>query len=134
VSASGRPIREIEPRAEPGLPRLWLPRKVAVEIERPLPVVYQDVVHVLAALRDVRLPVRVKAVRASDGMLIVVLRNDLEVVLGDPTDVLVKLEVAARVVPLLAERMGYLDVSVPERPVAGTDLNSQVEVESRGAG
>jgi len=48
--------------------------------------------------------------------------------LGDPLDVALKLAVAARVIPLLTGEMTYLDVAVPERPVAGT-LNSQVELE-----
>jgi hypothetical protein len=42
----------------------------------------------------------------------------------------VKLTVAARVVPLVDESMLYLDVSVPERPVASAYLNSQVESET----
>jgi cell division protein FtsQ len=130
VSASGRPIRRIEPRAEAGLPRLWLPRKVEVEIGRPLPARYEPVIRALSALRDVRLPGRVKAVRVTGDDLVVVLRDGLEVVVGRPVDILVKLTVAARVIPLLEDGAGYLDVSVPERPVAGTGLNPQVEVET----
>jgi hypothetical protein len=42
----------------------------------------------------------------------------------------VKLEVARRVIPQLLGAGGYLDVSVPDRPVAGENLNSQVEVET----
>jgi hypothetical protein len=34
------------------------------------------------------------------------------------------------VIPLLGGSGGYLDVSVPDRPVAGDTLNSQVEVET----
>ena len=41
-----------------------------------------------------------------------------------------KLAVAAKVAPLLDDGMLYLDVSVPERPVASQYLNSQVESES----
>ena len=41
-----------------------------------------------------------------------------------------KLAVAARVLPLLPPGSAYLDVSVPDRPVAGSSLDSQVEVES----
>ncbi len=37
------------------------------------------------------------------------------------------LKVSSRVIPLLDADAAYLDVSVPERPVAGT-LDSQVEV------
>jgi cell division protein FtsQ len=130
LSGSNRAIRTIDPRAEPGLPRLWLPRKVVVEAGRPLPAEYEPATRTLAALRDVRLPARVKAVRVSNGELVVVLRSGLEVLLGQPRDVLVKLAVAARVVPLLDGNTVYLDVSVPDRPVASAYLNSQVEVET----
>ncbi len=130
VSASGRPIRRIGPRAEAGLPRLWLPRKVSVEIGRPLPARYEPVIRMLSALRDVRLPGRVKAVRATGDDLVVVLRDGLEIVVGRPVDIVAKLTVAAQVIPLVAEGTGYLDVSVPERPVAGVGLNPQVEVET----
>ena len=53
-----------------------------------------------------------------------------EVRLGDASDLALKLAVARRILPALAGVGGYLDVSVPERPVAGQDLNSQVEVET----
>ena len=45
-----------------------------------------------------------------------VLRNGLELRLGDSRDLPVKLEVARRVIPQLAGAGGYLDVSVPDRP------------------
>lgn len=132
VSGTNRAIRKIDARAEPGLPRLWLPRKLGVEIGRRLPAAYEPATRTLAGLRDVRMPARVKAVRTTHGALTVVLRSGLEIMLGGPTDLLVKLAVAARVVPLLDEDMVYLDVTVPERPVASRYLNSQVEVETRG--
>ena len=50
--------------------------------------------------------------------------------LGEPTNVRFKLAIAARILPLLASDTVYLDVSVPDRPVSGTSLKSQVEVES----
>jgi len=130
VSGSNRVIRTVDPKAESGLPRIWLPRKLSVEVGRPLPTAYEPVVRTLAGLREVGLPRRVKAVRTTHGELIVVLSSGLEILLGSPTDILVKLAVVARVVPLLDDRILYLDVSVPERPVASAYLNSQVEVES----
>ena len=130
VSGSNRVIGTTDPRAKPGLPRLWLSRKVSVEVGRPLPTAYEPVTRTLAALREVRISRRVKAVRTTRGELIVVMRSGLEIMLGSPTNILVKLAVAARVVPLLDDRMLYLDVSVPERPVASAYLNSQVETET----
>ena len=46
------------------------------------------------------------------------------------SDRALKLELARRLLPRLVEGELYLDVSVPERPVAGATLESQVEVES----
>ena len=76
------------------------------------------------------LPLAVASAVATRGELKLVLRNGLELRLGDSRDLPVKLEVARRVIPQLAGAGGYLDVSVPDRPVAGETLNSQVEVES----
>ena len=129
VSGSNRVIRRIDLRAEPGLPRLWLPRKVAVEAGRPLPTSYEPVTRVFAGLREEPIG-RVKAVRATAAGLVVVLHSKIEITLGGPSDLLVKLAVARRVAPLLEDEMRFLDVSVPERPVASAYLNSQVESES----
>ena len=132
VSASNRAIRAIAPTAERGLPRFWLPRKLRVEVGRPLPTAYEAVTRTLAAIRDARFPARVKGVRASQSEIVVVLQSRREILLGPPTDVAVKLAVAAQVLPLLDDAIRYLDVTVPERPVASTNLNSQVDSESRG--
>jgi hypothetical protein len=130
VSGSNRVIRKIDPRGEPGLPRLWVPRKIPIELGRPLPSFYAPVTRVFAGLRDVRIPGRVKAVRTTPTGLVVVLHSGIEITLGAPTDVLLKLTVAAKVVPLLDDGMTYLDVSVPERPVGSRYLNSEVESET----
>jgi cell division protein FtsQ len=132
VTGSNRVIREIDRRAEAGLPRLWLPRKVKIEVGGTLPAAYEPATRALAGLREVRLSARVKSVRVTGGELTVVLRSGFEIMLGEPTGVLVKLASAARVLPLLDDRMIYLDVSVPERPVAGAYLNPQVELERTG--
>jgi cell division protein FtsQ len=134
VSSSGRPIRKIDPRAEAALPRLWLPRTVPLELGRPLPTAYEPVTRAFAALRDVRMPGGAKAVRTTPEGLVVVLHSGLEISLGDSSELLLKLTVAARVAPLVDEGMRHLDVSVPERPVASTNLNSQVESESMTTG
>ena len=57
--------------------------------------------------------------------------SGLELLLGDTRDVALKLAVADRVLRVLPSGMRYLDVSVPDRPVAGAQsLDSQVEVET----
>jgi hypothetical protein len=66
-------------------------------------------------------------VRARELDLTFVLRSGLELRLGDIREVPLKLAVASEIVPGLLARGGYayLDVSVPERPVAGATLNSR---------
>jgi hypothetical protein len=48
------------------------------------------------------------------------LRSGLEIRLGRPADVRLKLAIARRALRGLPSGTTYLDVSVPERPVAGT--------------
>jgi cell division protein FtsQ len=129
VSGSNRVIRAIDPTAERGLPRVWLPHKVEVEVGGPLPTAYEPVTRTLAAIRDAHVGGRVKGVKVANGELVVVMETGVEVLLGDPTDLAVKLAVARQVLPLVDSGMRYLDVSVPDRPVASVDLNSQVESE-----
>ena len=64
-----------------------------------------------------------KAIRSTGGQLTLVLRRGPELRLGSSTDLGLKLSVAARVFPLLEDGTVYLDVSVPERPVASSYLN-----------
>ncbi|MGH3029817.1 MAG: cell division protein FtsQ/DivIB [Gaiellaceae bacterium] len=67
-------------------------------------------------------PVRVRTIRASEDGVTLVLATDTEVRLGSASALPLKIAVAARVLRSLpeGERLGlaYLDVTVPERPVA----------------
>jgi cell division protein FtsQ len=125
ATGTGRLIREIDAGSHRGFPRLWLKREVAVDMGKRLPASLADATRALAAARDVRIPHRVQAVRAADEQLTLVLRGGPEIRLGAPRQVALKLAVAARVFPLLADGTVYVDVSVPERPVASTYANSQ---------
>ena len=65
-----------------------------------------------------------------DHGLTLVLRDQFEVRLGTASELPLKLEVARRVLEAIRSvgtPASYVDVAVPERPVAGTTLNSQVE-------
>ena len=131
LSDRGRVIRALERGAHPRLPRIWVPRSVEASVGA---VVSQhDVRRAVAAVRTLAaegLPGRVRTVRASGDELAFVLVSGLELRLGDETDLALKLAVAADVLPLLTSGTAYLDVSIPERPVAGTTLDSQVEIDS----
>ncbi len=123
-TGAGKVIQEIETGTQRQFPRLWLTRDVGVGVGRSLPPDLVAATRALAAARAARLPRRVKAVRVEDGQLTLVLQRGPEIRLGANSDVLLKLTVAARVFPLVDDRSLYLDVSVPERPVASRYLNS----------
>ena len=87
-----------------------------------LPVMYEPAARALAGLREVHFPGRVKGVHISAGEMTLALESGRTVLLGQPTDALLKLAVAAQVLPRLESDLRYLDVSVPERPVASAYL------------
>jgi hypothetical protein len=62
---------------------------------------------------------RVKGIRIQDDELTLVLRRGTEIRLGRATEVGLKLTVAARVLRLVDGATEYVDVSVPQRAVAG---------------
>jgi hypothetical protein len=123
VTSSAKVIREIELGTERHLPRIWLARDVDPAVGRALPSTFLAATRALAAVREVELRRRVKAVRLTGEQVVVVLRRGPELRLGGASDIVLKLAVAARVLPLLEDGIVYLDVSVPERPVASRYLN-----------
>ena len=133
VAASGRVIAPLERGARAGLPRIWIPRRADVRLGEPVAGDVRRAVRAVAPLVRRPLPARVAAVRSTDAELTLVLRAGFELRLGDDSDRALKLELARRLLPSLLAGGGYLDVSVPERPVAAPTLDSQVDVESTGS-
>ncbi len=128
VAASGRLIAPLDRGARRGLPRIWLKRNVELSAGATLAAAPRHAAAAVAPLAGVRLP-RVASVRSSDTELTLVLRSGTEVRLGDGSERLLKLTIAHQILPSLAGSAGYVDVSVPARPVASPTLDSQVEVE-----
>ena len=128
VSESGRVIARSARHGHAALARIWVKRSVDIRLGAITEGDLRTAVTAVAPLAGSRFPGRVSSVTATPDALTLRLRSGLEVRLGDPLDVALKLAVAARVIPLLPAETPYLDVAVPERPVAGT-LNSQVELE-----
>ncbi len=129
VSARGRVMGVVELRTHPGLARIWVPRGSSLQVGALLEGELAAAVTAATPLAGTRFP-RVVSVEATSRELTLHLRSGVEVRLGDSTDVALKLAVARRILPLVRADAVYLDVSVPERPVAGTStLDSQVEVE-----
>jgi hypothetical protein len=125
VTSSGKVVREIETGSELTLPRLWLTRDVQVRPGGTLPEAYTTETKIFAALHDAHFRRRAQGIRIDQGgEMTIVMRKGPEIRLGEPTDIRLKLAVATQVFAHLQPESLYLDVSVPERPVAGTTLNS----------
>jgi cell division protein FtsQ len=129
ASGRGRVMGSLTHGARPVLPRVWLGRAASVRVGSVLTGEPAAAVRAVAPLADASLPLRVASVKATAAELTLKLRSGLEVRLGDDSQLPLKLAVTAKLLPVLAESQGYLDVAVPERPVASQSLDSQVEVE-----
>ena len=126
VAASGRVIRTLPHPRLSRLPRFYVTREVNVRIGESLPGRNVIAATALAPLRRAPLPGGVRFVRAGKELTLV-LGGGLEVRLGDGGDVQLKLAIARRILRVTSAAptgTGYLDVSVPERPVLA--LKSQV--------
>jgi len=119
VTGGGKVVGRVEPTTEQGLPRLWLPKSVFVEVGGRLPPSFVPATRTLAAVRDVGFRRAVKGVHFERGELTMALRNGLEIRLGPARDLALKVAVAGRVLRFVGEGTTFVDVSIPERPVAG---------------
>lgn len=130
VSAAGRVLKTVDPE---GTQKPVVQTVPGVNLETGTTVDAEDVRASLAALRQVpaRFPERVELARTEDGVVTLVLADGLEVRLGQARSLALKLAVAARVLRSMgADKVAgvdYIDVSVPERAVGGSTLNSQLE-------
>jgi cell division protein FtsQ len=122
VSASARVLRELG-RPYPQLPRIWVPRSVDVAVNATLGGLGAQGIAAVAPLKPLRLGADVREVLTDGGELTLVLRSGMQLRLGDSGDLKLKLSIAKQLLPL-TPGAAYVDVSVPERPVAG--YNSQV--------
>jgi cell division protein FtsQ len=121
VSARGRVLQRMRNPRLSSLPRVWVPLDTAVTVGDRLPSTAGGIAaSALGATRGGLLR-QIRVVRAGAGELVFVLRSGLEVRLGDNRDLRLKLAIARRILAGLGSTAtsGYLDVSVPERPVVG---------------
>ena len=130
VSDRGRVMARVDRTAQPDLARIWVARGVRLEAGAFVDGDLGTAVGAVAPLAGIEFPSRVVSVATTDELTLR-LRSGLELRLGDTRNVDLKLAVAGRVLHLLPVGSAYLDVSVPDRPVAGPEtLDSQVEVET----
>jgi cell division protein FtsQ len=120
VAASGRVIRTLPHSRLSHLPRLWVTKAVDVQVGSPLPPQLAAAATSLAPLQGAALPGGVATVRVAKDDLTLILGGGLEVRLGDTGDLRLKLAIARRILAQTGAALGgtgYLDVSVPVRPV-----------------
>lgn len=128
VASSTRAIAEVPLRTHPELPRIWLAHSGDPAVGEPITDRFAlRAVRALALARTSHFHLRIRMVRVQQRDLTLLLASGLELRLGELQAVPLKLAVAERILPGLLAQGGfsYLDVGVPERPVAGTTLNSQ---------
>ena len=130
VSARARVVRPVAKGAQPLLPRVWVPRSVGVSAGDTLADATAARAVRVIGLAAPRLPARIRTIRIEGAETTVVLRSGVEVRLGREHDLPLKLAVAAQLLPQLDAAATYVDVAVPERPVADGAPQAQLQVES----
>jgi cell division protein FtsQ len=124
VAASSRVISPLPAHARPALPRIWLAHSGEPVVGAPITDRFAlRAVRTLALARLAHFHGRVRMVRVREHDLTLLLASGLELRLGELRAVRLKLAIATRILPatLASGSYAYLDVSVPERPVAGTN-------------
>jgi cell division protein FtsQ len=121
VSRTARVISRLPRGARPALPRIWKPASADVLVGATLATGDgADELDALAPVRSTGMGGRVATVKIEDGQITYVLRGGLEVRAGGAVDLPLKLTIARRILAQMSVS-GYLDVSVPERPVGGNN-------------
>jgi cell division protein FtsQ len=120
VSSDGRVVRSSSLLAAPRLPRIWVPTSASIDVGAALDDTdAARAVKALATIRAAGFGVRIKTLRAGDGELTLILARGPELRFGDAASIRLKLAVAARMLPLVEASSGYIDLTVPSRPIAG---------------
>jgi cell division protein FtsQ len=116
VSTRGRIMRPVALDKAMTLPRIWVAAK-SVRVGEVLPRrLGGSLTRALTAAGPMR--ARVAGASLVDGVLVFHLRSGLELVLGAPTEIALKVAVAARLLSQVPSGTRSLDVSVPSRVVA----------------
>jgi len=125
LSGRGRVVARIPLGTLLGLPRIWVPHATPVAPGEFIdPATAGSAARALALAQAAHFPARISTAAILHEELLLRLRSGLELRLGAPADVRLKLAVARRALRGLPAGAAYLDVSVPGRPVAGTQPSS----------
>jgi len=131
VASSGKVVRRLPLGRALKLPRIWVARAVSVvDGQQVTDEEVQVALRALVPLSRMGHGIGVTSVLAAGRQLTLITHSGIELRFGDATNAPLKLAVAAEILPTLAPPSSgtvvYLDVSVPERPVSGQTLKSQV--------
>jgi cell division protein FtsQ len=129
IATSGKVVRPLRRGRGQDLARVWVPASVAVSVGGPLADRgVRTAISVLATLQKSKHSMSPTSVLVRGGDLTLTLGSSTELRFGDASEVALKLTVAEKILPDLAAppagSIAYLDVSVPDRPVGGTELKS----------
>jgi hypothetical protein len=125
VSMRGRVMKTLPFRADPRLPRVWIPAHTPVHVGSILDPAPARVSVRALGLAGTFAP-RVATATYTGGVLVFHLRSGLELLLGSPGDVKLKVAVAERALAVVPSGSTFLDVSVPGRAVSGIG-STQIE-------
>ena len=129
AAASGRVLHVQSKDAHPRYPRIWLPASTRVEAGGSIPdAAAARGLRLLWTVHRIDFQAPIRFVRSSSRELTLVLRTGTELRLGELDRIPLKLAVARRLLPSVevpASGAPYLDLTVPERPVASAS-ESQV--------
>lgn len=121
VAGDGRVLQPLQRLAQQELPRIWVPSATTVTVgERLDDQSGGAAARTLAPLARGSFPRRVVSVSLVRDELTFKLVGGLELRLGRPADLRLKLAVARLLLPHLPGDTTYLDVSAPQRPVSAT--------------
>jgi cell division protein FtsQ len=133
VSRRGRVMERLPATAVPKLPRIWISTHTPVHTGAELTAAGAAAAAHAAGLAGA-FGARVDSVSETGGSLVFHLRSGVELLLGNGSDVKLKVAVAGRVLAMLPSGSTYVDVSIPGRPVSGTGqpLSQAPRSSSRG--
>jgi cell division protein FtsQ len=120
VSERGRVVGRIGARADALLPRIWLGAGTHVRVGELLPPATVGMTRALG--QSGPFSRRVETVSLAGGLLVFHLRSGIELLLGAPAGIPLKVAVATQALQMFPAGSVFLDVSVPGRPVSGTRI------------
>ena len=133
VSARGRVMERLSATAVPRLPRIWVSTRTPVRTGAEVAGTGATVAARAAGLAGA-FGSRIASASFSDGAIVFRLRSGLELLLGNGSDVKLKVAVAERVLGLLPLGSTFLDVSIPGRPVSGVGSPAAFSTKSSSRG